>query len=162
MNQSLYVLFGLDIKDPAKLTALVDEYVKAIRQRNMASREMKLAIGEELHTLFHPIVSAAKQAAEKTAEELVPVKKALEYIDGALKIEHRTIPPPSPTQKDLTFGMHATGDCRYAMGNSIVHIEGNTLKVDDKEYELMPGMRMLNTIPAMFILYTKQSLHRPG
>ena len=34
------------------------------------------------------------------------------------------------------------------MGNSIVHIEGNTLKVNDKEYELMPGLRML-------ILYNK-------
>ena len=34
------------------------------------------------------------------------------------------------------------------MGNSIVHIEGNTLKVDDKEYELTPGLRVL-------ILYKK-------
>ena len=29
------------------------------------------------------------------------------------------------------------------MGNSIVHIERNTLNVDDKEYELTPGLRML-------------------
>ena len=29
------------------------------------------------------------------------------------------------------------------MGNIIVYIEGNTLKVDDKEYELTPGLRML-------------------
>ena len=34
------------------------------------------------------------------------------------------------------------------MGNSIVHIGGNTLKVDNKEYELTPGLRML-------ILYKK-------
>ena len=34
------------------------------------------------------------------------------------------------------------------MGNSIVHIEGNTLKVNDKEYGLTPGLRML-------ILYKK-------
>ena len=33
------------------------------------------------------------------------------------------------------------------MGNSIVHIEGNTLKVDDKEYELTPGLRMLYKKP---------------
>ena len=38
---------------------------------------MKLAIGEELQTLFHPIGSATKQDAEKTAEVLAPVKKAL-------------------------------------------------------------------------------------
>ena len=143
----------LDIKDPAK--ALVDEYVKAmktVRQRNMANREMKLAIGEELQTPFHPIVSETKQAAEKTAEELVPVKKALEDIDGALKAQQQHIvpPPPSPPQKDLTFGIHATVDGRYAMGNSIVHIEGNTLKVDDKEYKLTPGLRV-------WILYKKST-----
>ena len=34
------------------------------------------------------------------------------------------------------------------MGNSIVHIAGNTLKVGDKEYELAPVLRML-------ILYKK-------
>ena len=68
-----------------------------------------------------------------------------------MKAQQRTIgrpPPPSPPQKDLTFGIHATGDGRNAVGNSIVHIEGNTLKVDDKEYELTPGLRML-------ILYKK-------
>ena len=102
-------------------------YVKAmkpVRKRNMVNREMKLPIGEELQTLFHPIVSATKQAAEKTAEGLVPVKKALEDINGALEAQqHHTIPPPSPP-KDLTFGIHAISDGRYAMGNSIVHIEG--------------------------------------
>ena len=46
------------------------------------------------------------------------------------------------------FGIRVTGDARNAMGNSIVHIEGNTLKVEDKEYELTPGLRML-------ILYKK-------
>ena len=146
----------LDTKDPAKRMALVDEYVKAMKtvsRRNMVNREMKFVIREELQTLFHPIVSATRQTAGKTAEELVPVKKALEDIDGALKAqEQHTMPPSSPPQKDLTFGIHATGDGRYAMGNSIVHIEGNTLKVDDKEYELTPGLRML-------MLYKKP---RPG
>ena len=110
----------------------------------MVNREMKLAIGEELQTLFHPIVSATKQAAEKTSEELVSGKQALEDIDGALKAQQQhTIPPPSPSLKDLTFGIHATGIGRYAMGNSIVHIEGNNLNVDDKEYELTSGLGML-------------------
>ena len=90
------------------------------------NHEMKLAIGEELHTLFHPIVSATKQAAEKKVEELAPVKKALEDIDGTLKAQRSAVvipqPPSSPAEKDLTFGIHATGD---------------------KEYELTPGLRML-------------------
>ena len=174
-NSSNNMLF-LDIEDPAKRIALVDEYVKAmktVRRGNMVNREMKLAIGGgELPTLFHPIVSATKHAAEKTEEDSVPVKEALEDIDGALKAhQQRTIPPPpSPPQKDLTIGIHATGDGRYAMGNSIVYIERNTLKVDDKGYELMPGFRMLilynkprpqhYTRYYMIIMYTKQSLQR--
>ena len=98
----------LDIKDPTKRTALADEYVKAmktVRRRNMVNREMKLAIGEELQTLFYPIVSATKPAAEKTLEELAPVKKALEDVGGTLKAQQRTIArpsppsPPSPSQK---------------------------------------------------------------
>ena len=32
----------------------------------MANREMKLAIGDKLQTLFHPIVNANKQASEET------------------------------------------------------------------------------------------------
>ena len=100
MSNSSIISF-LDIKDPPKRTALVDEYVKAmktVRQRNMVNREMKLGTGEEVMTLFHPIVSATKQAAKKTAEELAPVKKALEDIDGTLKAQRRAVvnPPPSP------------------------------------------------------------------
>ena len=81
---------------------------------------MKLAIGEELKTHFYPIVGA-----EKSAEELAPVKKALEDIDGTLKVQRRAVvippPPPSPSsssppEKGLTFGIHATGDGRNAMG----------------------------------------------
>ena len=54
-----------DIKDSADL---VKEYVtamKTVKQRNMVNREMKLAIGDELQTLFHPTVNATKQAAEE-------------------------------------------------------------------------------------------------
>ena len=73
------------------------------------------------------------------------MNKAIEDIDVALKAQQQqhTIPPPSPPQKDFTFDIHATGDGRYAIGNSIVHMEGNTLKVDDKEYELTPDLRIL-------------------
>ena len=45
----------LDIKDPAERATLVKEYgpaMKTVKQRNMVNREMKLAIGDELQTLF--------------------------------------------------------------------------------------------------------------
>ena len=57
----------LDIKDTAERATLVKEYgtaIKTVKQRNMMKREMKLAIGDELQTLFHPIVNATKLVAE--------------------------------------------------------------------------------------------------
>ena len=62
----------LDIKDPAEKATIVKEYVtamKTVKQHYMVNREMKLAIGDELQTLFHPIVNASKQAADETRKE---------------------------------------------------------------------------------------------
>ena len=78
------------IKDPAKRTNLVKQYVtavKTVKQRNMVNREMKLAIGDALQTLFHPIFNATKQTAEETRKELAPMKKTLTDIDGASTVQ---------------------------------------------------------------------------
>ena len=56
----------------------------------MVNREMKLAIGDELQTLFHPIVNATKQATEETRKELAPMKKTLTDVDGALMDQRAT------------------------------------------------------------------------
>ena len=75
----------LDIKDPAERATLVEEYVtamKTVKQCNMVNREMKLAIEDELQTLFHPIVNATKQAAEETKKELKPMKKKWTDVDA--------------------------------------------------------------------------------
>ena len=58
----------LDIKDLTERATLLKEYgtaMKTVKQRNMVNREMKLAIGDEPQTLFHPIVNATKQAVKK-------------------------------------------------------------------------------------------------
>ena len=57
------------IKYPAKRATLVKEYVigmKTVKQCNMVNQGMKLAIADELQTLFHPIVNVTKQVAEET------------------------------------------------------------------------------------------------
>ena len=62
----------LDIKDPSKRAPLVKEYVpamKTVQQRNKVNHEMKLAIGDELQNIFHPIVNAIKRAAEEIRKE---------------------------------------------------------------------------------------------
>ena len=73
-----------DIKDPAERVTLVKEYVtamKTVKQRNMMKRELKLVIGDELQTLFRPIVNATKKATEETRKELKPMKKMLVDIN---------------------------------------------------------------------------------
>ena len=100
----------LDIKDPAERATLVKEHVtamKTVKQRNMVNREMKLAIGDELQTLFHPIVNATKQAAEETRKEIEPMKGTLTSIDRALtaqRVEARPLPPSKDI--DITFGIY--------------------------------------------------------
>ena len=89
----------LDIKDPAERATLVKEYVtvlKTVKQRNMVNREMKLAIGDELQTLFHPIANATKQAVEEIRKELAPMKKTLTDIDGALTAQRAADARPRP------------------------------------------------------------------
>ena len=98
----------LDIKDPAEKTTLVKEYVvmmKTVKQRNMVNREMKLAIGDELQTFFHPIVNVTKQTAEETRKEVAPMKKTLTDIDGALNCDTDAKPPPL-SSSDVTFGIY--------------------------------------------------------
>ena len=70
--------------------------MKTAKQCNMVNREMKLTIGDELQTLFHPIVNTTKQAALETRKELVPMKKTLTDIDGALAAQHVDAPSRQP------------------------------------------------------------------
>ena len=110
----------LDMKDPAERATLVKEYVTAmetVKQRNMANRELKLAIGDELQTLFHPIVNSTKQAAEDIRKELEPMKKTLTDIDGALSAQRENV--------DNTFGIYMNQDGEIAMGNKIVQVNEN-------------------------------------
>ena len=107
----------LDIKYPAERATLVKEYVtamKTVKQRNMMKRELKLAIGDELQTLFHPFVNATKQAAEETRKELEPMKKTLADIDEAL---HRPVAGPGPRVKNVDTTLVYPGDnmvsCRW-------------------------------------------------
>ena len=97
----------LDIKDPAERATLVKEIVtaiKTVKQRNMVNREMKLAIGDGLQTLFHPIINATKQAAEETRKELAPMKKTLTNIDRALTAQRVTDARPRLDKNaDTTF-----------------------------------------------------------
>ena len=140
----------LDIKDPAERASLVKEYVtamKTVKQRNMMKREMKLTIGDELQTLFHPIVNATKQAAEETRKELEPMKKKLSDIDGALKASiDGALKPVAALQRgknlDTTFGIYRRKDGQLQMGNKIVEIDEHekVLIVDGIRYDNTPGL----------------------
>ena len=91
----------------------------------MAKQELELAIGDELQTLFHPIVNATKQEAEETRKELEPMKKTLTDINVALNHLHHNV--------DTTYGLYMRGDGELVMGNKVVQVDENenTLTVDD-------------------------------
>ena len=96
----------LDIKDPAERATLINEYVtamKTVKQRDMVNREMKLAIGDELQTLFHPIVNETKQAAEETRKELALMNKPLTDTDGALTAQRVDARPLLNENTDTTL-----------------------------------------------------------
>ena len=140
----------LDIKDPAERATVVKEYVTAMKtakQRNMMKREMNLAIGDELQTLFHPIVNATKQAAEETRKELEPMKNKLSDIDEALKASiYGTLKPVASLQPgkylDTTFGIYRRKDEQLQMGNKIIEIDEHDkfLIVDGTRYDFTPGL----------------------
>ena len=101
--------------------------MKTVKQCNMMNREMKLVIGDELQTLFHPIVNVTKQAAEETRKELTPMKKTLMDIDGVLITQGATnARRPPPMNRVLQLGAN-----------------GKTLAIDDTEYKLTPGLEAL-------------------
>ena len=119
--------------------------MKTVKQRNMMKREMKLAIGDELQTLFRPIVNATKQAAEETRKELDPVKKKLSDIDGALKASiDGALKPVAALQPginlDTTFGIYCRKVGQLQMGSEIVEIDENEwfLIVDGRKYDSTP------------------------
>ena len=91
--------------------------MKTVKQRNMVNREMKLAIGDELQTLFHPIVNATKQAAEETREELAPMKRTLTDIGGALTAQRVDTRPPLSKNADTTFGLYQRQDGQLGIGS---------------------------------------------
>ena len=133
----------LDIKDPAERATLVKEHVtamKTVKPRNMVNQEMTLAIGDELQTLFHPIVNATIQLAEGT------MKKTLTDIDGALAAQHVDARPPPRKTADTTFGFY-TEDGKLSMGNKAVRldIKRKILTVDDTVYKLTSGLLELIT-----------------
>ena len=123
----------LDIKDPAERATLVKEYVTAMKTVKQRIGNLQLAIGDELQTLFHPILNATKQAAEETRKELEPIKKTFTDNDGAL---NRSAPQPGKNV-DTTFGIYMRGDGELVMGNKVVQLDENkkTLTVDDTVYD---------------------------
>ena len=96
--------------------------MKTVKQRNIVNREVKLAIGGELQTLFHPNVNATKQAAEETRKELAPMKKTLTDIDGALAAQRVDARPPPSKSADTIFGFYKK-DGQLSTGNKAVRLD---------------------------------------
>ena len=135
-----------DIKNPARRDELVKEYVDAmqtVRKRNMHTREEKLAIGEELNTLFKPVVKATEKAASENRKEMEELRGALNPIDfAATRRKVRT------KNDDKTFGPNRTETGKLRLGVSEQErLPGDVdqLVVGRKRYGLTPGFSTLLT-----------------
>ena len=109
----------LDIKDPSERATLGKEYVTAMKtakQRNMANRKLKLAIRDELQTLFHPLTA--------------------QRVDAT---------PPLDKSVDTIFGVYRRQDGQLIMGSKIVQADMNkkTLTADGTVYDFTPGLHEL-------------------
>ena len=77
--------------------------------------------------------------AEKTREELAPIRKALRDTNGAFAAQCATDTPSKPRPDknvDTTFGI---------MGNKVVQFDGKTFKIYGKKYKLTPGLETMIT-----------------
>ena len=107
---------------------------------------MKLAIGGEFQTIFHPIVNATKQAAEETRKELEPMKKKLADIDGALKANMdgalKPVTALHPGKNvDNTFGIYRGIDGQLQMGSEVeIDEHERVLTVDGRKYDFTTGL----------------------
>ena len=140
----------LDIKNPARRIELVKEYVDAmqtVRKRNMRTREEKLVIGEELDTLFKPVVQATEKAASENKKEMEELRGALNPIDFAATRPSRRV---RTKNDDKAFGPYWTDTGELRLGMSDIKQERlpgdvDQLIVGRKGYDLIPGFNALLT-----------------
>ena len=115
---------------------------------------MKLAIGDELQTLFHPIVNATKQAAERTRKELESMKKTFRdnqkhAAEETAVLRFGSVAREPAGQRagdiDKTFAIFERDDGQQQMGNIIVTLseDGMTLSTEDNEYDYTAGLQEL-------------------
>ena len=142
----------LDIKNPARRNELVQEYVddmKTVRKRNLHTREEKLTIGEELNTLFKPVVQATEKAASEKKKEMEELRGALEKnadfaVTRPRKAGART------KYDDKTFGPYWTKTGKLHLGVSEIKQERlpggvDQLVVGRRRYDMTPGFSALLT-----------------
>ena len=129
---------------------MVKEYVDAmqtVRKRNMHTREEKLAIGEELDTLFKPVIQATEKAASENKKEMEELRGALNPVDFAATRPSRRV---RTTNDDKTFGPYWTDTGKLRLGVSDIKQERlpgdvDQLVVGRKRYDLTPGFNALLT-----------------
>ena len=150
----------LDIKDPKKRDAIVNDYlatVKRLQQKNLNEKAQDLVRRDDIERALEPVVRSTGKSAEAITKELIPIKEEIKALNvrlenrekhGDKKADEDESPPnivqtyyqKVPTEKlDKYFGVIMEGD-RYKMGDKYVHVEGSDLVVDHKRYIGTPGL----------------------
>ena len=132
----------LDIKKKGRVEKEYVDAMQTVRKRNMHTCEEKLAIGEELNTLFKPVVQATEKAASENKKEMEELRGTLNPIDFAAT--RRKV-----KNDDKTFGPYRTKTGKLHLGVSEIKQErigdADQLVVGCKRYDLTPGFNALLT-----------------
>ena len=154
----------LDIKDPKKRDAIVNDYlatVKRLQQNNLNEKAQDLVRREDIERALEPVVRSTGKSTEAITKELVPIKEEIKALNERLENREndqkvRQQEPEEEKEKskdesepnivqtyyqkvprgklDKYFGVIMEGG-RYKLGDKYVHIkDGSNLVIDHKEY----------------------------
>ena len=146
----------LDIKDPKKRDAIVNDYlatVKRLQQRNLNEKAQDLVRHEDIERALEPVVRSTGKSTEMITKELIPIKDEIKALNERLEKRENNDREERQQQEqeeeenvvqayyrkvrreklDKYFGVIMEGG-RYKMGDKYVHIEGSDVVIGHKKY----------------------------
>ena len=154
----------LDIKDPKKRDAIVNDYlatVKRLQQRNLNEKAQDLVRRDDIERALEPVVRSTGKSTEAITKELIPIKDEIKALNERLENQENDRKEHQQEQEEeeeeeskdesqpnivQVYYQKVSREKldkyfgvimeggRYKMGNKYVHIKGSDLVVDHQKY----------------------------
>ena len=148
------VMSFLDIKNPSERDKIVNEYLSTMRkiqQRTQDEKALGLATRQELESNYSPITSATEKATKAITDELVPLREEIKNLKPRFPIiRKRTWDENSNLGAYDYYQQNNSGVDKYfaireekdqlVLGDKDVHLDGNNIIIDQREYKGSPGL----------------------